>query len=80
MFKVGDRVWCVDFGWGTVVAIKSLSYPVNVEFDDGQHQSFVEDGRHYQSGLRALFFEEIDIPKSALKRPRFRAKKDENYF
>lgn len=72
MFKVGDRVWCIKYGWGTVVEVeRGCVYPVCVKFDNGARDAFTNEGlSDYEYGYRVLFFEEIIIPNSALERPR----------
>ncbi|MGL6131380.1 MAG: hypothetical protein ACRCZ9_07190, partial [Fusobacteriaceae bacterium] len=66
-----------DFGWGKVVDTSyqnnATLYPIRVEFECGHAYSFTKSGNQYNCGLRALFFEEIVIPTSALSRPRWRA-------
>ena len=44
-FKVGDRVWSLLFGWGTVKEKKCKDdYPIKVVFDSGRHESHTFDG------------------------------------
>jgi hypothetical protein len=75
-FKVGDTVYCVIFGKGTVKSIDIGDYPVFVEFFLGNSMciiAYTQSGKFDINGLRTLFFEEIPIPESAYKRPRWRA-------
>src|SRR5574344_855888 len=80
--KVGDTVYCVIFGKGTVKSIDIGDYPVFVEFFLGNSMciiAYTQDGKFDTSGLRTLFFEEIPIPESAYKIPRWRAEKQDSY-
>ena len=43
-FKVGDRVWSLLYGWGSVRAIKRNLYSVNVCFGSGGNIDFTKDG------------------------------------
>lgn len=65
-FKVGDKVWSMRFGWGKVNRIlRGSTYPVFVFFSDNTEVSYTADGRVVSNSNRTLFFEEIQIPKSA---------------
>ena len=82
-FKVGDTVYCVIFGKGIVKSIDFGDYPVYVEFFIGNSTfkiSYTQDGKYDANGLRTLFFEEIKIPESAYKRPRWRAREGGRYY
>lgn len=82
MFKVGDRVWSIGDGWGKVICInnKESSYPVDVRHNE-RCVSYTKDGKQYEEeDGRVLFFDEIPIPKSALERPRFRARRGGIYY
>ena len=60
--RVGDRVWEVRWGWGTVVSIKTdNSYPVNVELDIGGGEfNFTFDGKFESTDLHpSLFWDKI---------------------
>lgn len=76
MFKVGDKVWCLTYGWGVVDSIyEDKSYPVSVIFENkGNIVVFTLEGKRFTYALRELFFDEIPIPKRALERPRKTAK------
>lgn len=80
-FKVGDTVYCIIHGKGIICQISgSIDYPVLVKFSDGElKRCYTQDGRYVKEGGRALFFEEIIIPESAYKRPRWRAKSGDIY-
>lgn len=71
-FRVGDRVWDFQFGWGRINEIAVDAYPVGVYFDERPGiEWFSKDGKYedHESLHRTLFFEEIPIPESAIKRP-----------
>lgn len=69
MFRKGDRVWCINYGWGDVVNLDSKDNTIEVNFKEISTW-FTADGRYISEPYRILFFEEIPIPKSALERPR----------
>lgn len=73
LFRSGDRVWDILFGWGTVICVKedAARYPVLVKHDNIRYATYTMDGEGSDGvPVRRLFFEEIPIPKSALERPR----------
>lgn len=61
LFKVGQVVWDVVYGKGTVVEIVERSiYPVVVQFSD-ETMAYSEDGKTYETHGRTLFFSEPKI-------------------
>ena len=71
------------YGKGIVKRIDIGSYPVRVEFfyvNSTLTIGYTQDGKYTEEGLRTLFFEEIPIPESAYKKPKWRAEKGCNYF
>jgi hypothetical protein len=60
-FKVGDRVWCLVYGWGKITQIDySEDYPITVKFDNFSVTYYTVDGKLSDSTKnRSLFFEEI---------------------
>jgi hypothetical protein len=47
-FKVGQRVECLLYGWGTIKYIKDFKmydYPIKFEFDNGKNEHYTRDGR-----------------------------------
>ena len=62
MFSVGQKVWCVIFGAGTVVEVTHGVYPVKVRFKNGEVEAYTSEGhlvvRH---GNRALFHHPVKI-------------------
>ena len=81
-FKVGDEVHCIFYGKGECIKIEEDDriFPVTIKFETGRILSYTKDGRYLIDGIRTLFFEEIKIPESAYKRPKWRAKEGEFYF
>ena len=73
MFKVGDKVYSVTYGWGEVEDITepNREYPILVVFSGGDdsYTTYTSDGREYIDLNRDLFFTEISIPQEALVRP-----------
>ena len=63
-FKVGQTVWCLVHGKGSVVHIiendEDYGYPVIVNFEKERY-GYTEDGRYAISGNRTLFFSEPKI-------------------
>ena len=82
-FKVGDTVYCVIFGKGKIID-KTYNiynaYPLKVEFENRIKYSYTQDGKSTATSNRTLFFEEIKIPESASKRPRWRAEYPDPYY
>lgn len=74
LFRVGDKVWSAAFGHGEVVMIShKWDYRVQVLFDKRENsrvEHYTVDGKHSDCENRTLFFEEIQIPESALVRPK----------
>lgn len=66
--KVGDKVWCVKFGWGIINKIYDDEvYAIKVEYIDTkgmtQYDSFTFDGKYYKSDINPiLFWNEIKLP------------------
>jgi hypothetical protein len=77
-FKLGDRVWDFAYGWGEVREMDGGDgYPVHVYFTDiGFSRRYTIDGKPASLYNRTLFFAEIPVPESALKRPRPELKVD----
>lgn len=61
--KVGDRVWDIRRGWGTVQGVlPSNSWPVRVLFDTSYQESYTYAGGTTESAPRTLFWDELVIP------------------
>lgn len=70
LFEVGLKVWSLAFGWGKVTYFdENVDFPVKVEYLNGETAHYSVDGREYKGENRTLFFDEIPIPESALKKP-----------
>lgn len=82
MFKVGDKVWTFENGWGVVKTVSGGHvFPVVVKFEkSGLAISHTLDGKEALERGRVLLFEEVQIPESALIRPRWRAEDMGEYF
>ena len=62
--KVGDRVWSLTEGWGTVTArFRSYTeYPLTVEFENGEHKTYTLWGRfRIKDKNPTLFWDEVKI-------------------
>lgn len=80
MFKVGQRVWDINYGWGKITQIRGGGYPLVVDFEGGNNTYTSEGKACSWSKGRSLFFEEIHIPESALTPPRWKAEAGEKVF
>lgn len=80
-FETGDRVWTFSNGWGHVVRVTNERYSVRVQFENEDTVTYTEDGRLYEYDKNtSLFFDEIPIPETALRRPKWRADEDCVYY
>lgn len=82
-FNIGDKVWDMRFGWGVVKRYaEGRLYPVEVLFyGNGECNEFTDDGRYHTSDVSpTLFFEEIPIPETALRKTKWRADNGCNYY
>ena len=62
IFKVGDRVFYYQRGWGTITSIEGVNYPVGVQFDSGNHTYFTGEGYNYEDDLGpSLSFTEYNL-------------------
>ena len=58
-FKVGDRVWSLACGWGSVVEIdlkKNKEYPMRVNFDSGVSERFTMHGFRFVRDKKPSLF------------------------
>ena len=62
-FKVGQRVWSIMDGWGTVDSCESgvAQYPIGVRYDNGEHVLYTKEGKWRGNDLRPILF--LDEPK-----------------
>ncbi len=67
-FRVGDVVWDVVFGKGSVYKISEMVYySIKVEFENGFEKSFTPDGKIHEESNRTLFFSEPKIEASVTR-------------
>lgn len=81
IFQVGDKVWSLEYGFGNVICVENcVEYPIFVSYKDDV-VTYTEDGRAFNTSLnRSLFFQELEIPKEALVRPKWRAEDKQIYY
>lgn len=64
--QVGDRVWCLLYGWHPIIDTQhNVNYPILT-----RKGSYTIDGRNYSNNGRTLFWDEVVItppPKPAPK-------------
>ena len=69
VFKVGDKVFDIQFGWGEVYTIDSEGhYPVCVSYEETK-TSYTNDGRRHISGLPTLSFTKYTLDGFSQERP-----------
>ena len=67
-FRVGDVVWDVVFGKGSVYKISEMVYySIKVEFENGFEKSFTPDGKIHEESNRTLFFSEPKVEASVTR-------------
>ena len=67
-FRVGDVVWDVVFGKGSIYKISEMAYcSIKVEFENGFERSFTPDGKIHEESIRTLFFSEPKIEASVTR-------------
>jgi len=59
--RANDRVWSVEYGWGTVEFVSKGIYPVVVSFDCGIDVAHTFSGSAGSFGLQTLFWDEVKI-------------------
>ena len=70
IFKVGDSVYCLIYGWGIVSAIdKCGDFPVDVDFKDESNVGYTTDGRYFANAKRTLSFTKYTLQGFSQKRP-----------
>ena len=67
--KVGQKVWCVMFGEGTVTKIlaSGTRYPVEVKFPDSIVEHYTLDGKYMVYAAQTLFPYPVEIIKKVAK-------------
>lgn len=79
-FEINDKVWDIRYGWGYVSKIGNDVFSVCVLFKNTKTATYTTDGKSALDFNRTLFFEEIKIPESAYKRPKWRADTNNIYY
>ncbi len=70
IFKLGDKVFDVRYGWGEVyAALDSDTWPVLVDFGNNLHEEYTLDGRAYDEFPRVLSFTEYTLEGFSQDRP-----------
>ena len=69
MFKVGQPVWDIMHGEGTVLrADETCTYPVRVKLTNGKEAAYTLDGRYFENhAIPALYPYPIEITKKVTK-------------
>ena len=72
IFKVGDKVYHINFGWGEVKSINNGNYyPLIVKFNNLVNEaSFTFDGKILESQASALSFTEYDFVNGGFSQER----------
>jgi hypothetical protein len=62
VFKKGDKVYCVLYGWGRVLGVDDVgTYPVTVLFDCDEEIDYTVDGKLYDDSFPILSFTEYTL-------------------
>jgi len=70
VFKVGDKVFDIHYGWGVIIEVNSdYTYPISVEFDDDNFESYTYDGRSCEDENPFLSFTEYKLEGFSQERP-----------
>ena len=72
MFKVGDKVFSCQFGWGEISDVDDCTvYPLYVSFTEGLHRTFTKCGRYFDLDLQpTLSFTEYDLVNGGFSQER----------
>ena len=72
MFKVGDKVFSCQFGWGEIKEIHETSdYPLDVSFGKGLFHGYTKCGRYFDVDLQpTLSFTEYDLVNGGFSQER----------
>jgi len=68
-FKIGDRVFCILSGWGTITGVNIGEYPFSVEFDTNQYYTYSKDGCLNRHSPPTLSFTEYTLEGFSQERP-----------
>lgn len=71
VFKEGDKVFHIEYGWGEVIDTEEdYSFPVVVKFDNSQQASFLESGKELPDSLQPMLsFTEYTLQGFSQERP-----------
>jgi hypothetical protein len=70
IFKEGDRVFHVEYGWGVVRFEESINFPILVEFSEDEVMSFTLDGKETTESKQSLLsFTEYTLWGFSQERP-----------
>ena len=72
IFKEGDRVFHIEYGWGDVITInEEYSFPVIVRFDNNDMQAcFLESGIEFEDSSQSMLsFTEYTLQGFSQERP-----------
>ena len=72
MFKVGDKVFSCQFGWGEIKGIHETSnYPLDVRYGKGLVHSYTKCGRYFDEDLQpTLSFTDYDLVNGGFSQER----------
>ena len=68
VFKVGDRVYDIVWGWGVVTSYMGINN-IEIKFDSNIYQTFRKDGRYADSSKPTLSFTEYTLQGFTQKKP-----------
>lgn len=72
MFKVGDKVFSCQFGWGEIKGIhETMGYPLGISFGNGVEHAYTKCGRYFDEDLQpTLSFTEYDLVNGGFSQER----------
>ena len=72
MFKVGDKVFSCQFGWGEIKRIhETMGYPLDLSFGNGVEHAYTKCGRYFDTDLQpTLSFTEYDLVNGGFSQER----------
>jgi hypothetical protein len=70
MFREGEKVYSLKWGWGVVTEISYGEYPVKITFLNNTEENYTKDGKWMLEDLNPdLFFEEVKLPERVRPKP-----------
>ena len=70
IFKVGDKVYHIEYGWGEVYHQERINFPVCVKFREDEIMTFTLDGRETSESKQSLLsFTEYTLQGFSQERP-----------